>query len=83
MILRIIARNRTSSFSTIKLASHPSDGLEEEPEPATTFAFGPDPRRDNNNNKRSVPNVRLSVWYGKRRRERGAHVRLDEDAVEQ
>ena len=30
--------------------SHPSDGLEEEPEPATTFAFGPDTRHDNNNN---------------------------------
>ena len=53
--------------------SHPSDDLEE-PEPATTFAFGPDPRRDNNNNnKRAVPNVRLPVWDGKRRGEPGAY----------
>ena len=60
--------------------SHPSDGLEEEPEPATTFAFGPGTRHDNNNNnnnnnnnKRSVPNVRLPVWDGKRRTEPGAY----------
>ena len=55
--------------------SLPSDGLEEEPEPATTFAFGPDPRRDNNNNnnKRSVPNVRLPIWDGKSCSEPGAY----------
>ena len=52
--------------------SHPSDGLEEEPEPATTFAFGPD-TRDDIYNKRSVPNVRLPVWDGKRRTEPSAY----------
>ena len=47
----------------------------EEPEP-TTFAFGSDPRErhDNlNNDKRSLPNVRLPVWDGKRRQEPGAY----------
>ena len=47
----------------------------EEPEP-TTFAFGSDPREHNDNlnkNKRSVPNVRLPVWDGKRRQEPGAY----------
>ena len=47
----------------------------EEPEP-TTFAFGSDPRERNDNirnNKRSVPNVRLPVWDGKRRQEPGAY----------
>ena len=53
--------------------SHPGDAGLEEPEPATTFAFGPDTRNDNNNNKRSVPNVRLPVWDGKRRTEPGAY----------
>ena len=55
-----------------RATSHPSDGLEEEPEPATTFAFGPDTRHDNNN-KRTVPNARLPVWDGNRRTEPGAY----------
>ena len=57
--------------------SHPRDGVEEEPEPAITFTFGPDTRHDNNNNnnnsKRTVPNVRLPVWDGKGRTEPGAY----------
>ena len=56
-----------------RASSHPSDGLEKEPKPATTFAFGLDTRHDNNDNKRSVPNVRLPAWDGKRRTEPGAY----------